>query len=80
MYMACNWQIICQETLKELKSLEKARDHKSIDIWLLVLIYMNSESLQKSIEKLLKKKIVEGYINEALFDRCVHGNKAIAQV
>nr|GMD01322.1 Fanconi anemia group D2 protein homolog isoform X2 [Ipomoea batatas] len=72
-------KIICEEVLKELKSLEKARDHKTIDIWLLVLIYKNSESLQKSIEKLLKKKIVEGYIDEALFDQCVHGNKAIAQ-
>ncbi|XP_019161655.1 PREDICTED: Fanconi anemia group D2 protein homolog isoform X2 [Ipomoea nil] len=72
-------KIICEEVLKELKSLEKARDHKTIDIWLLVLIYKNGESLQKSIEKLLKKKIVEGYIDEALFDQCVNGNKAIAQ-
>ncbi|CAH9068122.1 unnamed protein product [Cuscuta europaea] len=72
-------KIICQETLKELKSLEKARDHKAIDMWLLVLIYMNSESLQKSIEKLLKKKVVEGFIEKVLFDQCVRGNKAVAQ-
>ncbi|VFQ69298.1 unnamed protein product [Cuscuta campestris] len=72
-------KIICQETLKELKSLEKARDHKAIDMWLLILIYTNNESLQKSVEKLLKNKVVEGFIEKTLFDRYVQGNKAVAQ-
>ncbi|KAH0721778.1 hypothetical protein KY290_006776 [Solanum tuberosum] len=67
-------KVICQETLNELKSLEKVQDHKVIDIWLLTLIYMNNEPLQKIVEKLLKKKILEGCIVETMFDQCVSGN------
>nr|XP_016489377.1 PREDICTED: Fanconi anemia group D2 protein homolog isoform X1 [Nicotiana tabacum] len=72
-------KVICQETLNELKSLENVQNHKVIDIWLLMLIYMNSEPLQKSVEKLLKKKILEGCIVETMFDQCVSGNKDLAQ-
>ncbi|KAM3378396.1 hypothetical protein P3S68_010809 [Capsicum galapagoense] len=71
--------VICQETLNELKSLEKVQDHKVIDIWLLTLIYMNSEPLQKIVEKLLKKKILEGCIVETMFDQCVSGNTDLAR-
>ncbi|KAG5626396.1 hypothetical protein H5410_011614 [Solanum commersonii] len=67
-------KVICQETLNELKNLEKVQDHKVIDIWLLMLIYMSNEPLQKIVEKLLKKKILEGCIVETLFDQCVSGN------
>ncbi|CAN4108571.1 unnamed protein product [Withania somnifera] len=67
-------KVICQETLNELKSLEKVQDHKVIDIWLLMLIYMSNEPLQKIVEKLLKKKILEGCIVETMFDQCVSGN------
>ncbi|XP_049388880.1 uncharacterized protein LOC125853255 isoform X1 [Solanum stenotomum] len=67
-------KVICQETLNELKSVEKVQDHKVIDIWLLTLIYMNNEPLQKIVEKLLKKKILEGCIVETMFDQCVSGN------
>ncbi|KAL3629924.1 hypothetical protein CASFOL_026236 [Castilleja foliolosa] len=67
--------ILCLELLKELKSLEEARDHKVIDIWLLTLIFMNSESLQKSVEKLFKKKIVEGCFQDHMFNQCIHGIK-----
>ncbi|KAL3537801.1 hypothetical protein ACH5RR_001167, partial [Cinchona calisaya] len=71
--------ILCQEILKELKSIEKVQDHKMIDIWLLTLIYMNSEPLQKSVLKILRKKIIDGCFEEAMFDRCIHGNKDLAQ-
>ncbi|XP_048434271.1 LOW QUALITY PROTEIN: Fanconi anemia group D2 protein homolog [Pyrus x bretschneideri] len=71
--------ILCQEILKELNSLEKAQDHKVIDIWLLMLIYMNGESLQRSVEKLFKKKIIEDCIQEAMFDQCIHGHKELVQ-
>ncbi|KAL6563004.1 hypothetical protein OROHE_005591 [Orobanche hederae] len=67
--------MLCLELLKEMKSLEKAHDHKLIDIWLLTLIFMNSESLQKSVEKLFKKKIVEGCFEGDMFDQCIHGIK-----
>ncbi|KAI3445229.1 hypothetical protein Pfo_001894 [Paulownia fortunei] len=65
--------ILCLELLKELKSLDEAHDHKVIDIWFLTLIFMNSESLQKSVEKLFKKKIVEGCFQDHMFDQCIHG-------
>ncbi|KAF3667000.1 putative magnesium transporter NIPA3-like [Capsicum annuum] len=74
-----NKVVICQETLNELKSLEKVQDHKVIDIWLLTLVYMNSEPLQKIVEKLLKKKILEGCIVETMFDQCVSGNTDLAR-
>lgn len=66
--------------MNELKSLEKVQDHKVIDIWLLMLIYMNNEPLQKIVEKLLKKKILEGCIVETMFDQCVSGNTDLTRV
>ncbi|KAK2983061.1 hypothetical protein RJ640_006448, partial [Escallonia rubra] len=71
--------ILCQEILKELKSLESARNHKVIDIWLLMLVYMNSESMQKSVGKIVKKKISEGCLQEAMFDQCICGNKELVR-
>lgn len=66
--------------MKELNCLEKPRDHKVIDIWLLVLIYSKGESLQKSIEKMFKKKIIEDCIQEVMLDQCICGNKELVQV
>ncbi|XP_050384590.1 uncharacterized protein LOC126801166 [Argentina anserina] len=71
--------ILCQEILKELNSLERPQDHKVIDIWLLMLIYMNGESLQRSVEKLFKKKVIEDCIQEDMFDQCIHGHKERVQ-
>ncbi|RVW82272.1 Fanconi anemia group D2 protein-like [Vitis vinifera] len=71
--------MLCQEILKELKCIERIRDHKVIDIWLLMLIYMNGESLQKSVEKIFKKKIIEGCIHEAMVDQCIGGNMELVQ-
>ncbi|KAK8569867.1 hypothetical protein V6N13_002579 [Hibiscus sabdariffa] len=71
--------LLCQEILKELNSLEKPRDHKVIDIWLLVLLYTNGESVRKNIEKVFKKKIIEGCIQEVMLDQCICGNKELAQ-
>nr|XP_011467650.1 PREDICTED: Fanconi anemia group D2 protein [Fragaria vesca subsp. vesca] len=71
--------ILCQEILKELNCLERPQDHKVIDIWLLMLIYMNGESLQRSVEKLFKKKVIEDSIREAMFDQCIHGHKELVQ-
>lgn len=73
-------QILCQEILKELKSLQKVQDHKVIDIWLLILIYMNCKLLHKSVLKLLKKKILDGCIEEVMFAQSIHGNKDLVQV
>ncbi|XP_010532525.1 PREDICTED: Fanconi anemia group D2 protein homolog isoform X2 [Tarenaya hassleriana] len=71
--------ILCQEIIKELNGLEKPRDFKVIDIWLLILMYMNGEPIQRSIEKIFKKKIVEGCIQEAMLDQCIWGNKEFVQ-
>ncbi|XP_050224331.1 uncharacterized protein LOC126674021 isoform X2 [Mercurialis annua] len=68
-----------QEILKELISLEKPQDHKIIDLWLLVLIYMNGDSMQKSIEKIFKKKVVDDCITKVMIDRCIYGNKDLVQ-
>lgn len=73
-------QILCQEIMKELKGLNKSRDHKLIDIWLLMLIYMNGETMQKSVEKMIKCKIVEGCIQVIMFEQCIRGNKRLVQV
>lgn len=51
-----------------------------IDIWFLMLIYMNSETMQKNVEKVFKKKIIEGCIQEVMFDQCICGNKELVQV
>ncbi|XP_022863768.1 Fanconi anemia group D2 protein isoform X2 [Olea europaea var. sylvestris] len=66
------------EIIKELTSLEEAQDHKVIDLWLLTLVYMNNESLQKNVEKLLKKKIVEGCIQEDMFEQYINGIKDLS--
>ncbi|GAB2275188.1 hypothetical protein Dimus_009950 [Dionaea muscipula] len=71
--------ILCEEILKELKSLEKAQDHKVIDIWLLVLISMNGELLKKNVEKIFKRKAVEGSITTALLDQCIRGNRDLVK-
>ncbi|KAL4577980.1 hypothetical protein LXL04_014095 [Taraxacum kok-saghyz] len=71
--------ILCQEILKELQHIDKPQDHKVIDIWLLMLIYKNCESMQKSVEKLLKKKIIEGSIQDVLFEQCIFGNKELVK-
>ncbi|OMO97001.1 hypothetical protein CCACVL1_04714 [Corchorus capsularis] len=71
--------ILCQEILKELNALNKPRDHKIIDLWLLVLLFKNGESMRKSIEKVFKKKVIEGCIQEVMLDQCICGNKELAQ-
>ncbi|KAJ9185042.1 hypothetical protein P3X46_004717 [Hevea brasiliensis] len=71
--------MLCQEILKLLISLEKPQDHKIIDLWLLVLIYMKGKSMQKSIEKIFRKKVVENCIQKVMIDQCIHGNKEVVQ-
>ncbi|KFK23117.1 hypothetical protein AALP_AAs49591U000300 [Arabis alpina] len=71
--------ILCQEIVKELNSLEKPRDFKVIDVWLLLLMYMNGDPIRKSVEKIFKKKVVDGCIQEALLDQCICGNKDFVQ-
>lgn len=72
--------MICEEILKELRSLEQSNDHKVIDVWLLILIHTNGGSLQKSVEKTLKRKILEGCLRMSLFDQCIHGQRDLVKV
>ncbi|EEF39794.1 conserved hypothetical protein [Ricinus communis] len=69
-----------QEIMRELISLEKPQDHKVIDLWLLVLIHMNGDSTQKSIEKIFRKKVVDDCIQKVMIDQCICGNKELVQV
>ncbi|KAL5977478.1 hypothetical protein ACLOJK_021825 [Asimina triloba] len=72
--------ILCEAILKELKTVDKPRDHKVIDAWLIMLIYANGGSLQKNAEKIIKKKITDGSFSESLFDQCIRGHRELAQV
>ncbi|CAL5076803.1 unnamed protein product [Urochloa decumbens] len=72
--------MLCEAFLKELKSVDHPKDHKVIDVWLIMLIYANGGALQKSAEKMLKSKILQGCIRETLFDQCIHGNTELVKV
>ncbi|KAG9439837.1 hypothetical protein H6P81_020002 [Aristolochia fimbriata] len=71
--------ILSETILKELKSLDEPHDHKVIDVWLLMLIYSNGGSLQKSVEKVIKRKIINGCLQGSLFEQCLQGQKALVQ-
>jgi Fanconi anemia group D2 protein len=73
-------QMICDSFLKELKLVDHPRDHKVIDVWLIMLMYANGGALQKSAEKMLKSKILQGCVQETLFDQCIHGNTELVKV
>ena len=73
-------QMLCEAFLKELKSVDHPRDHKVIDVWLIMLIYANGGALRKSAEKILKSKILQECIRETLFDQCIHGNTELVKV
>jgi len=71
--------MLCEAFLKELKSVDHPKDHKVIDVWLIMLIYANGGALQKSAEKILKSKILRGCIRETLFDQCIRGNTELVK-
>ncbi|KAL5726309.1 hypothetical protein ACHQM5_009361 [Ranunculus cassubicifolius] len=71
--------VLCQEILNELKSIDKAEDHRVIDVWLLMLIYMNGGTSQKFVEKMIKKKIMDDCLEKALFDQCIRGHRELVQ-
>lgn len=73
-------QSLCQEILNELKSIDKAENHRVIDVWLIVLIYMHGGALQKTVEKTINKKIIDECLHKALFDQCIHGHREVVQV
>ena len=41
---------------------------------------MNGELLQKRVEKIFKKKIIEDCIHQAMFDQCICGLKDLVKV
>ncbi|WCJ28680.1 hypothetical protein M5689_010363 [Euphorbia peplus] len=71
--------VLCEEVLKELISLEQPQDHKIIDLWFIVLIHMNGESMQKTVEKIFKKKVVGNCIQKVMIDQCIFGNKELVK-
>ncbi|XP_020518624.1 Fanconi anemia group D2 protein homolog isoform X1 [Amborella trichopoda] len=71
--------ILCDAFLKVIKSLDNAREHKVIDVWLLMVIYTNGGLLQKTVEKIIKRKVIDGCFGESVFYRCIHGQGMIVQ-
>lgn len=66
--------------MNELKSIDRPCEHKVIDVWFLMLIHKNGGFLQKSVERILKKKILEGCFREVLFDQCIQGHRELVKV
>ncbi|XP_030456032.2 uncharacterized protein LOC115677111 [Syzygium oleosum] len=71
--------ILCQEILKEFNSLKRPQDHKVIDIWLIMVMYMNGESVQKTIKKIFMRKIVDDCIPLVMIEQCLHGHANLVQ-
>ncbi|KAL6880204.1 hypothetical protein ACP4OV_011769 [Aristida adscensionis] len=72
--------IICEAFLKELKLVDHPRDHKVIDVWLIMLIYADGDTLlKKKAEKILKSKVLQERIRETLFDQCIHANTELVK-
>ncbi|URD96210.1 Fanconi anemia group D2 protein [Musa troglodytarum] len=71
--------ILSEAVLNELKSIDQPCEHKVIDVWFLMLIHKNGGFLQKSVERILKKKILEGCFREVLFDQCIQGHQELVK-
>nr|XP_018680592.1 PREDICTED: Fanconi anemia group D2 protein homolog isoform X2 [Musa acuminata subsp. malaccensis] len=71
--------ILSEAVLNELKSIDKPCEHKVIDVWFLMLVHKNGGFLQKSVERILKKKILEGCFREVLFDQCIQGHRELVK-
>ena len=79
--MISSWmKVLCDAIFKDLSGLKQPRDYKVIDVWLLVLMHINGGTFQKGVEKLLKRKIVDGCIEKSLFDQCIQGQKNLVKV
>lgn len=73
-------QILCQEILREYSSLKRAQDYKSVDFWFMIVMNMNEGSIQKSIRKIFKRKIIDGCIPRDIINHCIRGHAKLAQV
>ncbi|KAJ3707216.1 hypothetical protein LUZ61_010921 [Rhynchospora tenuis] len=71
--------ILCEAILRELKSIDKPQYHKAIDVWFLILIHSIGGTLQRSVEKMLKRKVVLECLQVALFDQCIHGHRELVK-
>jgi fanconi anemia group D2 protein len=73
-------KILCEAILRELKSIDRPQHHKAIDVWFLILIHSNGGTLQKSVEKMLKKNVVQECLGEALFYQCIQSHRELVKV
>ncbi|KAJ4811357.1 fanconi anemia group D2 protein [Rhynchospora pubera] len=71
--------ILCEAILRELKLIDKPQYHKAIDVWFLILIHSIGGTLQRSVEKMLKKKVVRECLQVALFDQCIHSHRELVK-
>lgn len=72
--------MLCDAVIKEIKCLDKPQDHKVIDLWLLILLYSKGNFRKKSIELIIKKKLLANCFTEELLRKCIQGQKSLAKV
>ncbi|XP_042440360.1 Fanconi anemia group D2 protein homolog isoform X1 [Zingiber officinale] len=71
--------ILSEAILKEMNSLDQPREHKVIDVWLIVLIHTNGGCMMKNSERMLKKKILDGCFHKVLFEQCINGQRELVK-
>ncbi|GAA5812259.1 hypothetical protein MFLAVUS_005709 [Mucor flavus] len=63
-------KFVCDSWLKSIVALEEQREHKVIDLLVLIILY-SMTSMKKKVEAIIKKKIVQGYITSALVQETI---------
>lgn len=73
-------QVVLEGFLKEIRNVEGEKNHRVVDIWLLLIIHVNGGPYRKIAEQLLFKKICRGDIGRPLLLQCIQGRGDSLQV
>ncbi|BFI25358.1 fanconi anemia group D2 protein [Marchantia polymorpha subsp. ruderalis] len=65
--------VVLEGFLKEIRNVEGEKNHRVVDIWLLLIIHVNGGPYRKIAEQLLFKKICRGDIGRPLLLQCIQG-------
>ncbi|GAN01786.1 Fanconi anemia, complementation group D2 isoform X2 [Mucor ambiguus] len=63
-------KFVCDSWFKSIVALETKRDHKLIDMMVLIILY-SMTSMKKKVESVIKKKIIHGYITGSLMKETI---------
>ncbi|GBG68605.1 hypothetical protein CBR_g3147 [Chara braunii] len=63
---------LCDVFLKEIKAVERQKNHKVIDFWVLLVVHANGGLHRKAAETILRKKIVQGQLGDYLLQSSIH--------